>query len=82
MGRKPDISRYELLGLIMPEARVYSFDETCKLLDVCPDTLRDLITEGKLRAYKVPEGTGNWKISELAIRDYNTDMEKKNNIAG
>lgn len=70
MGRKPDITRYDLLGLIMPEARVFSFDETCTILDVSHDTLLRLIRDKKIRAHRIPEKTGNWKISELAIRDY------------
>ena len=77
MGRKPDMTRYDLLGLVMPEARVFSFDETCKLLDVSHDTLLDIIRSGKLRAHKIPEKTGNWKISELAIRDYISQASRK-----
>jgi excisionase family DNA binding protein len=76
MGRKPNINRYDLLGLVMPEARVFSFDETCVLLDISHDTLLKLLRNGKVRAHKIPANTGNWKISELAIRDYIASAEK------
>jgi predicted site-specific integrase-resolvase len=63
--------RLQLLGIISPPSRVYTFGETMAILDVGEHTLLDLLHQGKLRGFRIPDTQwGRWKISEKAINEY------------
>ena len=53
------------------EVIVYTIPEACRMLKVSDDTVRRMIKEGKLEAFKV---RGSWRIKKESI---NKLLEKK-----
>jgi len=59
--------RLELLGIIEMPGRVFSFEESMAILNVCEHTLRRLLNDDELRGFKVGR---KWLVSEAAIQEY------------
>ncbi len=55
----------------MPEESLYKIGQVARQLNVAPNTVRNAIESGHLRAYLLPgRGRGTYRVPEGAIREY------------
>jgi excisionase family DNA binding protein len=57
------------------DKKVYSFQETCKTLDICRNTLYELLEQGEIRGFQIGR---IWKIPGYEIDKYiENKMERR-----
>lgn len=72
-------ARYNLLGIVAPQTRVFNMQEACALMAIGENTLRDMLVRGEIKGHKIPNRHhGRWHISESAMQAYLRQAEQVN----
>ena len=54
-------------GVIGMTEQTYTVKQLAQLLNVCDTTVRRWIDVGKVRAYKLTEGRGHWRVTKEEV---------------